>query len=227
MIAIRVRKKYLLAALLVIASCNRDVVEEKTAPLAPPPVAVKEAAPPAVNGPKLQPVDEAGRDPSFLAYRTQLFDAVRRRDVEAIVKEIDPNIRTSFGDGGGAAELRKTLERPEIWGELEQILTHGGTFQEGSFWAPYVYSAWPEKYDAFTWVAVVAKDVPLRESPNGRTIATLAYDLVERVDETHVKTADGRTGYVDPKFLRSPIGYRAGFNKTKDRWRMTALVAGD
>ena len=99
MTAIRVRKKHLLIALL-IASCNRDVVEEKTTP----------PAPPAVNGPKLQPVDEAGRDPSFGAYRAQLLDAVRRRDVEAIVKAVDPKIRTSFGDGGGAG-FNKTKDR--------------------------------------------------------------------------------------------------------------------
>ena len=46
-----------------------------------------------------------------------------------------------------------------------------------------MYSAFPDAYDAFEWLAVVAKDVPLRDAPNGRAIATLSYDLVQRAGQ--------------------------------------------
>lgn len=229
-------KRVLIASLLV-AACNRDAVEEKATPPAVTQTVVTQTvvtqtAPPAIAGPKLLPVDEAPRDPDLVAYRDQLLDAVRRRDVEALVFASDPNIRTSFGDGGGSNALREMFARPEMWSELEQVLTHGGTFREGSFWAPYVYSAWPDSVDAFEWLAVIAKDAALRDAPNSRAIATLSHDLVQRVAEPEggwqqVKTADGRTGFVEMKFVRSPVGYRAGFNKTDNRWRMTAIVAGD
>lgn len=146
----------------------------------------------------------------------------------------DPNIRTSFGDTGGADEFRRMLGERALWQDLEQLLMHGGSFhgegQSQSFWAPYVYSAWPDSHDPFEKLAVVAADVPLRESsgPASRVIATLSYDIVDRTDDPkRIRTADGKTGYVDAQYLRSPIGYRAGFMKTNGQWRMTALVAGD
>jgi hypothetical protein len=233
-----------IAAMLVLASCGRDRTEGNDAPPIPKPDALPTTVtaapapapspvpPPQVNGPKLMPVDEAKKDPTFLSFRERLLDAVRRHDAEAVVAAADPKIRTSFGEGGGAEALRQMLRQPQVWTDLEQILTLGGSFQEQSFWAPYVYSAWPESQDAFTFVAVIAENVPLRQSPTGAAIATLAYDIVQRAGDPHdgwqeVKLADGRTGFVEAKFIRSPIAYRAGFNKEGDRWRMTAFVSGD
>jgi hypothetical protein len=246
----RFMKTVLTLAVLILCACGRDRAEQAadgppistpdalpaTATTAPPP-ATGTTAPPApaqVNGPKLAPVDEAQKDPSLAAFRDQLLDAVRRHDIDAVVAAADPKIRTSFGAGGGTGVLRQMLERPGTWADLEQILSLGGSFMGGreSFWAPYVYSAWPESRDAFTSLAVIAENVPLKQSPSGATVATLAHDIVDRIGDPHdgwqeIKLADGRTGFVETKFIRSPVGYRAGFNKTGDRWRMTALVAGD
>jgi hypothetical protein len=206
----------------------------------PPPPAPAAPVPPvpAVQGPKLQPIDRAGEDPSLAAFRDELLAAVRRRDVDAVVAMADPKIRTSFGNGGGAADFRRMLQKPGIFEDLEQLLALGGSFVgegEGrSFWAPYVYSAWPEKHDAFESLAVIGNDVPLRESKDlsSPTIATLDHDIVTIVspaasDPRQVKTADGKTGWVDGKHLYSPIGYRAGFSKSAGKWKLNALVAGD
>lgn len=225
-------------ALLLLAACAREgsaVVESTSRPAdanAPP---AQAAAPPAVAGPKLAFVDEAAKDPSFETYRTQLLAAVQARNTRAVLALSDPNIRTSFGGDGDAAALESVLD-DALWRELEDILTLGGSFIDEMFWAPYVYSAWPESHDAFETFAVTGDDVPLRGSPDASApaIATLARDLVARAseprqDEAWVKvtTADGRTGFVESKFVRSPVDYRAGFTRTEDGWRMTALVAGD
>jgi hypothetical protein len=245
-------KTVLTLAVLVLCACGRDRAERSAdgAPIATPdalPATVTTAPaptttttttnPPAaaqVEGPKLMPVDEAKKDPSLLAFRDQLLGAVRRHDVEAVVAAADPKIRTSFGAGGGTGVLRQMLQRPETWTDLEQILSLGGAPMGGadSFWAPYVYSNWPEARDAFTSLAVIADSVPLKASPTAAPTAMLAYDIVDRVDDPHdgwqqIKLSDGRTGLVETKFIRSPIGYRAGFNKIGGHWRMTALVAGD
>lgn len=248
-------KKFALALVLVAACQRAEVVEsgkvdESTSRQAdetvssttrPPddsttrPPDDSTTRPPSVNGPKLPFVDEASKDPSFAAYRDQLLAAVRARDAKTVLALSDPNIRTSFGGGGGRKALEQALKE-EVWGELEQILSLGGSFREGMFWAPYVYSAWPESQDAFETLAVIGDDVPLRESGNASApaIATLSRDLVTRASApgtggawTKVKTADGKTGFVASKSLRSPVGYRAGFLKTKDGWRMNAWVAGD
>lgn len=189
---------------------------------------------PSINGPKLQPIDEATNDPSLVAFRQELLAAVKRRDADAVVALADPKIRTSFGGGGGAADFRKALTQPGVWEDFEQLLSLGGKFQGESFWAPYVYSAWPDSHDAFEFVAVVADNTPLRESASASApaIATLANDIVERVKEegtwVQIKTADGKTGWVEKTSVRSPVGYRAGFLKNKQgRWEINALVAGD
>ncbi|HYC62042.1 MAG TPA: hypothetical protein VEK79_20995 [Thermoanaerobaculia bacterium] len=235
----------LLPLLLACFACREQhpVETPQPAPQPAPPTATQPAPAPApapipqapkVNGPKLTPVDEAASDPSFVAYRNELLGAVRRRDADAVVALADPNIRTSFGGTGGADDFRRKLGEPGRWEDLERLLTLGGSFRgEGesrSFWAPYVYSAWPDSHDAFEQLAITGEHVPLRESsePGSRIIATLSYDIVERTDQANrIRTADGKTGYVDPQHVRSPVGYRAGFMKTNGQWRMNALVAGD
>lgn len=243
------------SALLLLASvlfaCARDTdtppavattatatAPETAAPAASAPPPAQAPAAPRVDGPKLPFVDEASQDPSFVAYRDRLIAAVRARDTKAVLELSDPAIRTSFGDTGGHADLARRLEKPGHFQELEAILTLGGTFRgEGaqrSFWAPYVYSTFPDEHDAFEHVAVISDDAPLREqpSPDARVIATLSRDIVagnvgERTDWMQVRTADGKTGYVESRHVRSPIDYRAGFMKTDAGWRMNVLVAGD
>lgn len=212
-------------------TASETTASETTTTAAPEPAA------PAVNGPKLQPVDEATSDPSLVAFRDELLAAVRSRNADAVIALADPKIRTSFGGGGGAEDLRQSLQKAGMWEDLEQLLTQGGKFVgEGdgrSFWAPYVYSAWPEQHDAFEFLAVIGENVPLRESAdaNSRAIATLSHDIVEREEKKgdwqQVKTADGQTGWVEARSVRSPVGYRAGFMKSGGKWLMNALVAGD
>jgi len=234
---------FVLVVLILVAWKAEHSETSSTSTTQTPPTAsstttetVAASLPPALDGPKLLPVDEAKLDPSLVIFLDRLRTAVRNHDVAATVAAADPKIRTSFGNDGGAESLRQMLQQPETWTDLDQILGLGGTFLEGSerlaFWAPYVYSKWPEEHDSFKSLAVITENVPLRQSPTGPAIATLAYDILERVGDPRdgwqeVKASDGRTGFVEKKFVRGPIGYRAGFNKEGGSWRMTALVAGD
>ena len=232
-----------IALLLCFAACSQpqSPVHTETAP--EPPRVTLPPKPPAVTGAKLTPVDEAPRDPSLVAFRSALLAALERRDTKALLAALDPKIRTSFGAGGGIdgfrAQWKPDQPGSRIWTELEQVLKLGGKFQSGGdvprFWAPYVYSAWPDRQDAFETYAVIAEDVPLHQSNdmNSPSIATLAYDIVTRIgNETdaplrHVRTADGREGFVEARFVRSPVGYRAGMVRRGDTWKIDAFVAGD
>lgn len=185
----------------------------------------------------LMPADEAKRDPSFVAYRDLLTEAVRNRDEAMLVKLVDPKIRTGFGGEGGAADFRKQMKEHNLWPELEWIVSHGGSWRdEGkdkTFCAPYVYSNWPERLDAFQSLAVTGNGVALRSAPKtGRVLTRLSYDIVtisgaEQNGWRRVKTSGGRSGWVSTAYLRSPVGYRACFAKTADGWKMQLLVAGD
>src|SRR5688572_13796382 len=107
----------------------------------------------------LRPVDEAAKDPDFLAFRTRLIDIVARRDTASLLALVHPDIRASFGSHSGIAsfvELWK-LDKPgsELWKELGAVLKLGGSFDgPTSFTAPYTFSRWPEDVDSFEFLAV-------------------------------------------------------------------------
>ena len=203
------------------------------------------AAAPCQKGPeRLCPVDEGTADPEFAAYRTALLQAVAARDLEALRGMVDPAIRTSFGGGGGFKALLDQWETGSgstaLWDELDAILRGGGAFRgEGGnrmFWAPYVYASWPEDVDAFEHVAAMGSGVVVRERPDpeGAEVARVDYEILElvrREEESdawvRVRTQAGVEGWVASGDVRSPIGYRTGFNRIDGTWRMTALVAGD
>ena len=242
----------------IAAACARDNVmppavetapattttSEAPPPPSPPPPPAAEAAEVCVSAPgNLCPVDNADRDPTFVAYREQLQAAVAARDTATLLSLIDPNVRTDFGGGGGLDDFRKqwALDSPDspLWRALDDILRLGGSFRgagdETSFWAPYVYAVWPESADAFEHVAAVRANVALREKPdpNAAVVAEVDWAVLRLVGGApsdqwrQVRTADGKEGFVAAADVRSPIGYRAGFNRVNGQWKMTALVAGD
>jgi hypothetical protein len=175
-----------------------------------------------------------------------MIAAVNAKDEAALLALVDPKIRTTFGAGGGTQDFRKSwrMSSPDspLWSELAQILNHGGSFRgEGadrSFWAPYVYSDWPESADAFESVAAIRAGVPIRQRPDAAApeVATVDWAILDLIPEKthdpeaawrHVRTKDGKEGWARSADVRSPIDYRAGFTKRSGTWKMDALVAGD
>lgn len=266
-------KVWNVAGLLLLLICCRDerqaspktsaadsTVAERTAnePVRTPPVpSDRSGQPPAANhgrepvtciaaAQRLCPVDEGTHDASFEAFRKELTEAVQQKNDARLLALLDPNIRTSFGNGGGAAAFAKRWKtsspQSEVWAILRKILSLGGTFRgadnDASFWAPYVYSAWPEAIDAFQHVAAVRAHVEIRKSPgkDSDAMAVVDWAILELLPGTdtpksgewlHVKTPDGHEGWVHADDVHSPVGYRAGFSKRSGRWMMEALVAGD
>lgn len=203
-------------------------------------LALAAAVPLPAQGAKLLPVDEAARDPSFARFRAQLLDAVRRKDAGFVHRILAPDITNSFGGDGGIAEFRESWKadrpRSRLWSTLEEVLARGGAFMGDSmFAAPYVYSNWPGRYDAFEYGAIAGSSVRVRSrpSPGAPVMATLSYDIVRMINEPGsddfraIRLPDGRTGYVAERYVRSPIGYRAIFIKRNGRWLLKALVIGD
>ena len=69
-------------------------------------------------------------------------------------------------------------------------------------------------------------------------MAKLSYNIVEIIksiekfhaekgDWYEIKTLGGKKGFVKAEFVRSPIDYRAGFEKKSGKWKMTFFLAGD
>ena len=203
---------------------------------------------------KLNPVDEAPKDTLFFVFRENLRQLVKDKNVFGLLESVDEHVKNGFGGNDGFAEFvtHWELDKPEkaaaseVWEILTEVLSLGGTFQDSEdyFAANYVFSTWPDTYDAFEYGAIAGSGVRFRSAPtlNSKTIASISYDIVQVLEytdkeetiggETHpwVKIAllDGQEGFVYGKFLRSPVGYRAGFQRdSTGQWQMHYLLAGD
>jgi len=190
---------------------------------------------------RIQPVDEAAQRPDFLAFRTELRQAVERHDVSGVLRAVHPKIKNGFdGDDGLEAFKKKwNVNQPdsELWKELGAVLALGGTFTErDTFTAPYTFSRWPDDVDSFDHVAVIASNVRIRSGPNVESapIATASFSILELDSDSQPDTSswtrvliDGKRGYIKSEFVRSPIDYRAMFQFSNGRWWMTFFAAGD
>lgn len=191
--------------------------------------------------PDLRPVDQAANQADFFVFRARLQSTVARRDRQAILEVVHPHIKNSFGGDDGIAGFKKTwaIDKPnsKLWETLATVLALGGTFgPDDTFTAPYVFATWPQDADSFTHFAVLGSDVKLHQKPNARSalVGTLDFSIVESIDEptmpalwAKVRDGSGKTGYVQRRFIRSPIDYRAIFMKTDGRWRLQMFLAGD
>ena len=202
---------------------------------------------------QVTPVDEAKKDASFFAFREKLIAAVKKRDVKFLLGTLDRDVTGSFGGDEGIEDFKKLwkLDRPnsKLWAELLTVLTGGGTFikdagiKNKQFCAPYSFTLFPPDLDAFEYHVIFGNNVNLRARADGRaaSIAKLSYNVVKVDYDKSVKnsvtdddyywlrveTLGGKKGFVAAEFVRSPLDYRACFEKKNGFWKMTAFVAGD
>lgn len=196
------------------------------------------------KSPKLFPVDETEMNESFKLFKEKLITAIENKDSEFIINHLDENIFFSFGGESGIKEFNSywDLENPNslFWDEAKKILKLGGSFLTNSesylFSAPYVFANWNDDYDPYNNVAVIDSDVNLYESDdiNSKVIDTLSYDIVIynfssdfESDFRKIETYLGKNGFVLAEKIRSPLDYRIGIEKIKEKWTITFFVSGD
>jgi hypothetical protein len=202
----------------------------------------------------VRPVDEAAQDASFIAFRTKLIAATERKDANYILSILDPKINLSFGGDEGIPAFKRIWKinssNSPFWREFLPVIKNGGRWWRGEpggkremiFYAPYSFDGWPEDLDSFTYHTIFGSDVNLRKEPDTKSevVAKLSYNIVEVEPETVpksgkseypgwflIKTLGGLRGFVKQEFVRSPIDYRAGFEKKRGQWKMVAFIAGD
>jgi hypothetical protein len=150
---------------------------------------------------RVRPVDEGVTDPDFFIFRARLQAALVDRDTAEILRIVDLGIRNSFGGDGGT---------------------------------PYVFDG--ATGDPFETQVVLGSNIPVLAGPGStfRVIDTVSFEEVTEWRGKNatggwnpIQTSKGRTGWVLQRYLRSPVGYRAGFARREGRWWLNALVAGD
>jgi len=203
---------------------------------------------------KVNPGDEAPRDTLFFLFREELRTIVAEKNIFKLLKYVSNDIKVGFDSDNGLQAFISTwnLDSPdkiphsELWPTLRILLDLGGQFtSKGDYFeAPYVGPCFPAVADPLIMGAVVGAGVRMRAGPglNTQVLRTISYDLVEIIETTpveetisgetypwvKVKLADGTEGFLFGKFVRSPAGWRAGFQRGEDQeWKMVMLLGGD
>jgi len=192
----------------------------------------------------LLPVDEGVSQPDFFTFRARLAVAIAERDTAAILDVLHPDIKVTFGGDHGIDDFKQWWQIEEadskFWKEFGTVLALGGSFDAPDmFTAPYTFSRWPRDLDSFDYVAVVGSEVRIRSLPraDAPVVTQVSYLVLQLDTESSRKdwmteewTAvriDGKKAYIATRFIRSPIDYRARFQKIDGRWRLVFFLAGD
>lgn len=207
---------------------------------------VQQTQPPPVL--RLYPVDDAARDHAFRSYLGKLRAAVAARNTRALRKLVDEQVVVGPDDDdkGWTKFVAKwhpdDAEGSPLWPALADLLSLGFVREHPSlFLSPYVVWRFPQNLDRAGHLVVIRDKVPLRESPslNAPSVATLSFDIVLRLGSAaassseglqqwvHVRTLDGRTGYVTTRDVMRPDIPRAQFSLREGRWVMSAMEGGD
>lgn len=165
----------------------------------------------------LLPVDEASQDPSFLRFRDELLQSVRRRDVSGVTQRLHKGLTERDLDQSlllGPSPKSPSQPEHAIWKELEKVLTLGGSFVtneqrlygrglglgDREFCAPYVYSAFPVTVPEGLGEAVAGvllqSSVAVRTGPSAdaELVTTRSHEIVRyRTRHPNGPTAPGWT----------------------------------
>jgi hypothetical protein len=107
---------------------------------------------------KLMPVDEAANDPSWVAFKNRLLNALQKRDRKFLLSVTDRNVRNTTAGERGIAEFQRqwdlASDASPLWRELSSALFLGAAYMkrdkgekdrrgQQELCAPYVLAKWP------------------------------------------------------------------------------------
>jgi hypothetical protein len=185
---------------------------------------------------KQMPVDECSKDKSFVAFRQQLRQVVKRRDFPALLRMTGSDVTYEMEDAPGNREgFRRKFRNgrdPKFWTELSTVMRLGCGMANDAAWMGSVPDGLFDRDDPAYYVLVVAPGAALRVQPrsNARIVARLAWDVVELLDDgtasfVHVKLRDGRTGYMRHEHVRDQFADpAASFEKRQGKWVLTRFA---
>lgn len=195
-------------------------------------------APPAAPA-RLPPVEQCGVDPSFAQFREGLLGVIERKDEKALMELVADDVMFDLGGGQGKKAFAVNwglddTQPSQLWEELREALDHGCAPAGDAFVSPSLIVQFPDDLDAFETL-VALPGTRLRAAPDDHAEPIAALDwhvltVVESVDVapwSGVMLTDGRKGYVRGDQVRSPLDYRASFEKRSGTWLLVSFVAGD
>ncbi|MBC8109850.1 MAG: hypothetical protein H7Y04_02185 [Verrucomicrobia bacterium] len=200
---------------------------------------------------KLYPDETLYQDTSLVNFLYRLQKAVDERDAKYFFSILDKGIHFKFdkqlvGIGNFGKEWNKGNDAL-VWNITARLLEMGGTYtiydstnkQFKGVVLPYVFAAeMPNKNIHRKQVlAVTGESVLIREKPdaNAKVTGVLAYDVVLKTSPQNaeasewilIETVDEKLrGYVNFRYLYSPLDYRIFINKINGKWKIMTITKG-
>ena len=198
---------------------------------------------------KLPPPKE-NFDAEFTTFYNEFAAAVGKKDMRFIDGILDDEVMSSFGGDPGKEYFHTYWDSQNLWAVLDEIVALGGVYYpktskdypsyEKFFVAPYTFQRDFEGLDGYGFYVVIDKGVPVykEEDAESEVVTKLDYRILEfhhsdafwdkgPEDFVSVTTLSGSTGYIQKKFLRSPIDYRLCIEQKDGEWKLLWLIAGD
>ena len=189
------------------------------------------------------PRNECDDLPGGMDFLASLQAAVDTRDADALVALAADDVKLNFGGGAGTQQLRGRLAANDgaHWDELAQLLELGCAARDETGMTLPWYFDQEVPVDAYMGAIVTGEDVPLYDAPasDAEVITTLSWDAIELLPDETPQEGFDRVGWLDPQtnervegyiaseMLRSMLDYRLIANRRNNRWRITAIIAGD
>jgi len=188
---------------------------------------------------RLPPVDQCTADPSFVEFRSDLRRTIRRRDAKGLLAVVADDVHASLGGHVGKRdfiELWSLNQRSEskVWAELDKALLLGCSMRGGVPTIPSLGDQLDPGRDPFETLVALPGAV-LRRAPRDTSgaVTRLQWDVLTISKPwdggawVAVRLDNGRRGFVLWARTRSPIDYRAWFQKRGGRWLIAGFLAGD
>lgn len=220
------------------SAATREATPDATISPAMPEAAASAPVAPPLKAASYPPRDECSALPGWPEFRAKLEQAVAKHDADALAALTDPGVKLDFGGGGGIKEMRARLRDKDykLWDVIAKLLPLGCAADESGATMPWIFARAPDDVDAFSGMLVLGAAVPVYAKPSASSdpVATLNWAMVtveeyqgENPPFTKVTLPGGKAAYVETTKLRSIIDYRLLASRTRQGWRIDALVAGD
>jgi len=193
----------------------------------------------------IAPPASGAADPALAAVIDTLVKAAEARDFAPFEAAMTPEATASYGGDVGPAGFKAVydVDSPQspFWPAFLAAAKLGGVSEQDDLYTlPYTAGALPDEADPYLSVIAIGDRTALyaEPRPDAKVIADVTHQLLEQVDVEpedyektgpdyiHVKVEAG-TGYVKVTEARSPLDYRAVFQKIDGAWKLVAFVAGD
>lgn len=183
---------------------------------------------------------EEGSD--FAVFLEAYMTALDEKDQTYVKAHTHPNVKISFGGHSGWSGLVDYWSLDDgddsFYKMMKTTLGYGAVDTSGglgnAYTSPYMFTDFPDEFDAFTYSICTGADVNVRTRPStdAEIITQVTYEVLKVLEAekdgwVKIQLPDGTRAYIYGSFLWSPINYRASFTKVDNTWLLDFFVKGD